>query len=100
MSQGKKVAFVTKAQLVRAEDIWVGNQDYAGKFVLRAVMVADKPEARVHEDQHRVFQTGEEIRTSFLLRIDLEHNEFETMNTIYKVVPECETDVYRMCVPL
>jgi hypothetical protein len=99
MNQGKKVAFVCKAQLVRAEDIWIGNQEYAGKFVLRAVMVVDKSEARVHEDQHRVFKTGEEVRTSFLQRIDLEQNEFETMNTIYKVIPESETDVYQMCVP-
>lgn len=99
MNQGKKVAFVTKAQLVRAEDIWIGQDQYAGKFVLRAVVVADKLEARVHEDQHRVFTAGEDIRTSFLVRIDLEANEFETMNTIYKVVPECQVDVYRMAIP-
>jgi hypothetical protein len=99
MNQGKKVAFVTKAQLVRAEDIWIGDELYVGKFVLRAVMVADKPEARVHENQHRVFQAGEDVRTSFLIRVDIEKNEFETMNTIYKVVPEAQVDVYRMTNP-
>jgi hypothetical protein len=100
MNQGKKVAFVTKASIVRAEDIWVNDARFAGKFVLRAVMVVDKLEARDELAKYRgvdKFTAGEEVRTSFLVRVDLENNEFETMNTIYKVVPEVETDVYRMC---
>jgi hypothetical protein len=87
MSQGKKVAFVTNARLVPATEIWRNTPPYEGKFVLKATMVADKPEA------------GEEIRTSVLVHIDHSRQEYESQNTIYRVVPESEVDVYRMCVP-
>lgn len=98
MNQGKKVAFVTKASIVPAEEIWIGEDRYAGKFVLRATCVVDRGDPRPGEFG-RSFSTGEEIRTSFLVRIDIGANEFETMNTLYKVIPENQVNTYRMCVP-
>jgi hypothetical protein len=98
MSQEKKVAFVTNARLVPTEEVFAYNQ-WPGKFVLKAVMVADKPKAADGQDNHRIFAAGEEIRTSVVIRIDEANQEYETVNTIYKVVPECEADVYRMCLP-
>jgi hypothetical protein len=99
MSQGKKVAFVTNARLVPATEIWRNTPQYEGKFVLKATMVADKPKAADGQDNHRVFEAGEEIRTSVLVHIDHSNQEYESQNTIYKVVPESEVDAYRMCVP-
>jgi hypothetical protein len=102
MNQGKKIAFVTKASIVPAEEIWIGEQRFAGKFVLRATMVADKLDPRTELLEHRGvarFTPGDEVRTSFLVSINLELNEFETQNTIYKLVPETLVDVYQMCIP-
>jgi hypothetical protein len=100
MSQGKKVAFVTNARLVPATEIWpMAGRSMEGKFVLKAVMVADKPKAEDGQDNHRVFMYGEEIRTTILVHIDHSNQEYESQNTIYKVVPESEVDAYRMCVP-
>jgi hypothetical protein len=104
MSQGKEVAFVTTAQLVKAEEVFTWDREkYAGKFVLRAVMVADRDRkedpAKVVMPVNRTFQSGQEIRSSTLIRIDSENNEYESKNTIYKVVPEDQVEVYQMCVP-
>lgn len=88
----KKVAFITEAKLIACSDLAPLKQEAQGKFLLIAKMVID----RNGRDQ---FAPNDEVQTSTLLHIDIVKNEFETLNTIYKVIPRNQVDVYRMSIP-
>lgn len=52
----------------------------------------------VVHDQAQRFKKGESIRTSLLVSVINEEQTFETLNTLYQVVPETQVDTFSMVV--
>lgn len=100
MNQEKKIAYISNAQILPADDLLGTRPDSVGKFFLSATMIIDK-NSRSEDGirAFRKFESGEPIRTSYLVRIDVEKNEFETMNTIYKIIPNSQIAAYKMTDP-
>jgi hypothetical protein len=94
MATEKKVAFIAHARITHIADADPSKREGEEYFILRAMMIVDRPQR-----DGRVFSVGDEVTTSRLLRIDIEKNEFETKNTIYKIIPSHLIEVYRMTDP-
>jgi hypothetical protein len=63
---------IRNVEIVPAELLWPDNERCKGKFVLKGT-----------SDQ---YESGYPVRTSLIVKADIEAGTFETLNSIYKVV--------------
>ena len=63
---------IRNVEIVPAETLWPNNERCKGKFVLKGT-----------SDQ---YESGYPVRTSLIVKADIEVGTFETLNSIYKVV--------------
>jgi hypothetical protein len=93
MNQEKKKALrvITEAVLQHVSDSnRVGVKGYSKTddyFVLEAQIVVDQ----LHQ-----LMPGKRVTTSKLVRIDIAKGEFETTNSLYRLIPRNLVEVYRM----
>ena len=83
----KKTCFVHKVSVHTAADVFTDHPKIG--LVLKATVV--------HDQAHR-FKKGEPVRTSLLVSVNNEAQTFETLNTMYQVVPESQVDTFSMVV--
>lgn len=83
----KQVCFIHKVSVHTAADVFT-NHPMVG-LVLKGTVV---------HDQRQRFKKGEPVRTSLLVSVNNEEQTFETLNTLYQVVPESQVDTFSMVV--
>ena len=95
MSQEKKkpVGYILEPRIVSAEDEWPGDEKHKGKFCFHAQCV-------VHPFDKAFTKRNSLMRSSTLVRVDIENGVFETENTTYIVIPRSQEEAYRMTDPL
>lgn len=89
-SESKPFVYITEATLISAIDTDPHIPENEGKFML---------EGRVVIYPDNLFKPGDPIRTSILVKVDIEKGWFETVNSVYVVIPTTSEAVYRMTDP-
>lgn len=73
----KPLKHIKNVRIVAAQQLWPHREELAGKFVATC---------EVHgTDEDRGITDGHPIRTSLLVKIDIENGIIETLNTMYQI---------------
>lgn len=83
----KQVCFIHNVSVHAVADVFADHPKFG--LVLKGTVVLD---------QRQRFKKGESIRTSLLVSVNNEEQTFETLNTLYQVVPESQVDTFSMVV--
>lgn len=76
MPSTKRISEIFNVSIVPAQEVFPGNPTLKGKFIARGICGQDD----------RWGFTGEEVRTSPIVNIDIKAGTIETLNTIYKII--------------